>query len=122
MKKELKWNVYVHTWNKGIESHNIFEHNGFYDKLYKLKKKYLKRSSFDFETFMKEVKSWMMYYYWSKFEWEISIDEPFLSEIKKSCRIKIDVYEQIRNNWDAFSEYLYNNYSHIRDPKKVEDK
>ena len=62
---------------------------------------------------MEEVKKELMCYFWSKCEWEIVIKAWASGEAKE----KIDVYNQVLNNWDAFKEYLFNNYKLI---KKVE--
>jgi len=48
----------------------------------------------------------MMYYYWSKSEWEIIIG-PWCGG-NNTKEIKVDVYEQVLNNWDIFLEYVWN--------------
>ena len=48
------------------------------------------------------VKRWAMWHYWSKREWEVIItDWP-----KRNNEYKMDVYEQLQNNWEIFTDYL----------------
>ena len=84
-----------------------------------------------------------MYFFWCKSEYEIIITELFsyitdkeLDRINKERekRIqqydnfhgvivnldigkKIDIYQQIMDNWEAFKEYLFNNYKLIKKRK-----
>lgn len=143
-KENLVWNVYVSNWNgKSIELHNIFEHKSFWDSLCKLKKKWLKKDNFQFDEFMREVKNNLFYYYWGKCEWEVVItDWPpridgeeldrlnterekgkgkgytcFYEPVNPGVAKKVDVYEQVINNWHAFAEYLRNNYKLIKKSK-----
>ena len=140
-KENLVWNVYVSNFNgKKIELHNIFEHRGFWEEICKLKKQYLKKNNFQFEEFIEKVKNNLLYYYWAKFEWETiittwppHIDEEelnrliqereegkekgykcFYSSVRLDTGIKVDVYEQVMNNWHAFKEYMFNHYKLIK--------
>ena len=64
----LCWNVYVSCFNKGeIDTFNVFNHAGFYDDCVKAKRKFRD----DKEGFAEEVRRSLMYYFWSKCEWEI---------------------------------------------------
>lgn len=99
----IQWNVFYYNPNRNkIETFNIFEHGscGFRDGL-QIAAKQLKTH----EEFTAEVKSLLMYYYWGKCEWETLI-LPWVSD-GKGRPIKIDVYWQIINAWDAFSEYCW---------------
>ena len=71
--KELVWNVYVKNLNEHkIEVRNVLKQNTiFAQDLYKLKKKYLTKNNFDFDTFIEEVRKDLQYYYWSRSEYEI---------------------------------------------------
>lgn len=137
MSKELVWNVYRYNMNtKKIEPWNVFGHWKFLQDLYKLKVKYLKKDDFRFEEFVEEVKKDLMYYYWSKCEWEVVITEvaPHISEkelerimtekdlfykrqVNLNVEEKIDVYDQVMVNWESFKEYLFNNYKLIKKVK-----
>ena len=47
-----------------------------------------------------------MYYFWSKAEWEIILS-PWCGG-RDTKDIKIDVYDQVMNNWDIFVDYVFN--------------
>ena len=67
----LCWKVYVGNFNTGeIEKHNIFDHVSFYNDCVKAKKKFKD----DRDGFEDEVRRSLMYYFWSKCEWEIVLD------------------------------------------------
>ena len=111
MSKELVWNVYVHNINQDtIEVYNIFQHHGFCKCLYKAKVKYLKKTDFRFEDFMEEVKKELMYYFWSKCEWEVVIK----AWVGGKAERQTDVYCQVMINWELFKEYLRKNYKHLK--------
>ena len=99
----MKWNVYIHNYNKNkIESYNIFDHSGFTYEIKQAIKKYK-----DKDTFIEKLKSELMYYFWSKCEWEIIIS-PWVGR-KEPCDSKIDVYDQVMINWDIFADYVWEN-------------
>ena len=107
---DLKWYVYYHHWNGNeIKTFNIFNHCGFRDDVEKYLKKYK-----DKEEFAEKLKGSLMYYFWSKCEWEIVIT-PWVGN-RNTKDIKIDVYDQVMNNWDIFVDYVYN--SKVRRPRK----
>ena len=65
----LEWNVYISNFNgKRIEKYNVFDHLGFLDDLKKAARKYRDREREQFEDQMRRD---LMYYFWSKCEWEI---------------------------------------------------
>lgn len=98
----LVWNVIYHSVNADeIKTFNIFEHGGFRQDLQKLYKKYPDRMEF-----ARQLQRSLMYYFWSKCEWEILIS-PWCGS-KKNEEIKVDVYWQIMNNWDRFLDYVWN--------------
>lgn len=67
----LCWKVYVGNFNTGeIEKYNIFDHVSFYNDCVKAKKKFKD----DRDGFEDEVRRSLMYYFWSKCEWEIILD------------------------------------------------
>lgn len=120
--ENLVWNVYTHNFNtNNIEVHNIFNHSALLNKIKELTKKYKDNK----EEFEKELKSWIMYYYWSKCEWEVIITSfPAYIEKEELDRLdkevvkyrtsinlysgkKIDVYDQIELNWDIFFNYVW---------------
>lgn len=148
----LCWNVYCGDFNSGeFEVYNIFRHWAFYDACVKAKKKFKE----DRAGFEKEIKSNLMYYFWSKCEWEIILDhwpsgefydlrsKSTIGELTEKGIIqekqdhwrckpetevtirvfprnnrfkekKIDVYQQVENNWDIFIDYLWNNRKELK--------
>ena len=158
----LCWNVYVGDSNSGeIKPFNVFNHYGFYHDCLKAKKKYKE----DKAGFAEAVKHSLMYYYWSKCEWEIvlqhwpsgecysmrrealagkfceamasignSYDESDLWAVKPDSMVtihvfpmrnryndkKIDVCEQVMNNWDVFIDYLWNNRKELKEKEEDE--
>ena len=104
----LCWNVYYEQYcpNRGIGVANIFDHPGFYDDCKKFARKYKD----DREKFIDEVRRSLMYFYWSKCEWEIVITGwPPPREGSGFKEIKVDVYDQVKLNWDIFCDYIWNN-------------
>lgn len=146
----LCWNVYYGNFNKReIQTFNVFNHGAFYDSCVKAKKKFKE----DREGFAEEVRSSLMYYFWSKCEWEIVLThwpDGELYQLQQDTTLgtlrelfdygdtyewmrperevtikvypkdyvkqplKIDVYEQVMNNWDIFIEYLWNNRKELK--------
>lgn len=124
------WNVYVEDINsRKIKVHNIFDHYSFYNDV----KKDLEKSE-DKEEFANKLRSNLMYYYWSKYEWEIvltsfppRIDKKEFDRITNEAESfnkehghypysmyaypnvgeKIDVYEQVMLNFGILVDYLW---------------
>ena len=106
----LEWNVYIENFNKKeITTYNIFTHYSFYKDLIKIKEKYGKKKS----KFVEEVKKSLMYYFWSKCEWEIILSDWPPSEKFKDK--KISVFDQVNLNLDKFIEYTWKNKDKIVD-------
>lgn len=97
-----EWYVFYHSHiEKRIKKLNIFDHSTFAQKYLQILKRKLSR-----EEFAKEVESILFYHYNSKFEYEVIISS--LCESKnRDEEIKVDVYEQIKLNWDIFIDYIY---------------
>ena len=128
---KLHYYVYIENFNKKcIEKYNVLSDH--FVKLLKAKTNSIK----DREEFAKEVKSVLMYNFWSKCEWEviitdwpthITVDElnrlqkeldeytatyghpPYALSVDLRVAEKIDVYDQIMLNWDIFINYLWEN-------------
>ena len=100
-----EWYVYYNNFNqKCIEKYNIFQHGFFRKDVEKAVKAYRD----DFEGFCKELDSSLMYWFWAKCEWEIVLsDFPPSDSFKKE---KIDVYQQVKLNWNIFVQYVWNYY------------
>lgn len=124
------WHVYVeNTRTKRIEIYNIFEHASFkkdIEKAYAICKTK--------DEFVKQLEKSLMYYFWSKCEWEVIITEwpthirlrevdrlqnekneyyekwghlPHSLGVNLSVAEKIDVYDQVKLNWSAFVDYTW---------------
>lgn len=95
----LQWNVFNHDVNSDeIVQFNIFDHDGF-----RMDMRDAAKTIFDRDEFVRAVRSGLMYYFWSKCEYEIVVI-PFGSNPKNTHK-KIDVYDQVWGNQEAFIEY-----------------
>lgn len=128
---ELTWNTYIEDWNaNAIKVFNIFTSFCFINGVIEANNKYKN----DFE-FLKKVRSSLMYAFWSKAEYEVIItswpphiekeeferltkeDIKYRTWVNLSIGEKIDVYNQVMINWEAFKLYLLTNRKLI--PKKI---
>lgn len=119
----LVWYVYRHNINKNqIYKYNIFDHGRFREEVYEL----LNKHEMTYEDFSEKLRCTLIYYFWSKAEHEIVItsfppyidkrefdrlsSEEFkvLPNVRLRCGEKIDIYEQVRMNWDVFVGYVWN--------------
>lgn len=113
----LEWNVYVSDFNRGkIVTHNVFAHGRLMVDLKKAARKY-KNSERD--KFEEQMRRDLMYYYWSKCEWEIIIDHWPHSGSRKD--IKVDVWDQINLNWGIFCDYVWAHIAELRRKEKKDD-
>lgn len=97
----MEWNVYYHNSNaKKIIQWNIFKHGSFRKEVYDLLKSDLNK-----ENFIEQLRKSLMYYFWSKSEYQVLI----LPLVGQADDIKIDIYDQVIMNWDKFSEYVWSN-------------
>lgn len=150
----LEWNVYVEDINAGkIKSYNIFKHGSFYADLYRKIKDYKKavkqavkpaehtRALEDLKTCVRPI---LMYYFWSKCEWEVVISSwpvfitpeelnhinkeleehkskwgstPYKLNVSPDVSEKVDVYSQIMLNYNAFIEYIVGHLNEFKKPK-----
>lgn len=102
MKQQPVWNAVAWGCNsKRFRKLNIFEHRSFrkeFDK--EIKKIYTREQLEDM------LKSLLMYYFWSKCEWEIILKSwPPMKD--DTDEIKVDIYEQVMLNWDRFVDYVW---------------
>jgi len=101
----MKWNVYYHDSNaKKIIQWNIFKHGSFRKEVYELLKSDLNK-----DDFIDQLRKSLMYYFWSKSEYQVLI----LPWVGQADDIKIDIYNQVMMNWDKFSEYVWLNKEKI---------
>ena len=121
MKKKLCWNVFIRDFNsKKIVAFDIFTTGGFTEwvkKDFKQYKKDLKKENItkkEQDKLLKDLKerirTELMYFFWSKYEWEIGITEPFAENINDErgfAFLKTDAYSQVMLNYDVFFDYVY---------------
>ena len=98
MKKPIKlvWNAYNYrSVGQGLRVFNIFDHYSFMESVRKLLKKPMSKEEFS-EMLRREV----LYYYWSKAEWELvitdtqpHIDSKELNRLITDCYLKRTVAE-----------------------------
>lgn len=107
-KTGLKWFVFVEDINKKrIKVYNIFEHKDFMEDCDDAWENY-KNKHHNFAKFYEDIDSILMYYFWCKCEWEIIISNFPPSDSFKNK--KVDVYQQVKINWDKFIDYLFSWY------------
>lgn len=98
----MEWYVYYYDINHGnIVTYNIFDHGRFGEDFNKLISDY----NITKEEFANKLDIMLRYYFWSKGQWETFL-KPWFGDSK--VEKKIDVYDQIKLNWDNFLEYAYN--------------
>lgn len=96
----LEWNVFVEI-NNEIKTMNIFKlSTRFTEGFERALKSYKKHK--DFDLFVKDVNIALMCAYWAKSEYEVVINH----WIGRAEGRKVDIYEQVKINWDRFVEYL----------------
>lgn len=99
----LNWNVYYYNQNiDTIEPFNVFSHRGFYRAVLDIFNKYQHMDEFE-EAVDKEA----MYYFWCKAEYEVFVSDWF----KGDAKAKIDIYDQLKLNWNRFIDYLWSEYT-----------
>lgn len=105
----LEYNVYISEMfhGKTIETYNIFEHYSFLKRCRDAAK-----NIEDKDEFLEEVKSALMYYYWSKCEWELIMTPWPPHETDEGS--KINVYSQVMLNWNIFSEYIWSKKDELK--------
>lgn len=126
----MEWNVFYYDFNrKKIEVYNIFDHCAFRKYISQHLKKCLNK-----EEFAEKLKVELRYYFWIKCEWEVALTswpphikadelsrlnnerDKILKDQNKelyclgvnidNCK-RIDVYDQVMNNWAIFLDYVW---------------
>lgn len=121
--KKLCWNVFYENPNEGIETWNVFRHVSFCNEV-----ETMLAEETDKEKFEKRLHSSVMYYFWSKSEYEVIV-APWPcyinraeSQLIKNNELpryrqvinvegsdKFSIYDQIELNWDVFVDYCWRN-------------
>lgn len=125
----MEWYVYYEDVNKKkIEKFNIFNHAWFTDDCIKILEKYTGKRKLSEDEISKpnpdvlndiaeDIKHSLMYYYWTKCEWEVLLVSWTSPENKKTYK-KIDVYEQVMMNYPAFIEYVWYHQNELKTMKR----
>ena len=92
----IEWYVYYHDSN--AQKIIIFNHGSF-----KKEVDVLLKEKIDKDDFSEKLKREMMYYFWSRCEYEIILS-PWTG---RADNIKIDIYDQIMMNFDGFVDYCW---------------
>lgn len=101
----LQWYVLNYDFNKRkIEYYNIFNHSYFIKCIQDLLDNFT-----TMENFIVELDKKLMYCFWSKREFEISIGDAFETDINQY--VKFDVYSQIKPNITILAKYILDNNS-----------
>jgi folate-binding Fe-S cluster repair protein YgfZ len=131
MSKELNYFVYRHNFNQHkIEKYNVLSKyivNEIKDRT---------KNITDKDEFSEEIRKIMLYHFWSKSEHEIILSswptyikpeelsritrefhnyqkkfnkQPNVIDVSLTVREKVDIYSQLRLNWDIFINYLWEN-------------
>lgn len=137
MSKKLEWYVYRRNINADkIEKFNVFDHSGFRKDVEAIMTGHPVWTYGD-SSLSEQLRHTAMYYFWSKCEHEVVITSwpPYVEKTEvdrlnnefakyeelwgRSCardnvRLtvaeKIDIYDQLMLNWDAFVKYMTENY------------
>lgn len=108
MESKLEWNVFYYDINRNkITTYNIFKHSGFN----KYVEKALETSKIK-EEFAEILRRELMYYFWSKAEWELIIELTKDNHIFLipwcGCRnpeeVKVDVTNDTSFDWSNFAK------------------
>lgn len=114
MKKEPVWNVILYDYNTGEEGFrvfNVFNSYYFYDRLIRIKKE-LKKNPNNFEWFNEQLNSAAFGAFCGKFEYEM-----WIIPHNNSKSERVDVYGQLKLNWNLFAQYTWDNIKHINKSK-----
>ena len=126
----MKWNVILQTDGKtDLGIYNVFDDVGFRLAIEKLFEK-----KYDNKRFMEELDREAHFSFWAKIEWETVFTTwpPYINReeidriiteyhhkrkhgellpervyVNLDTKVKIDVYAQLRANWERFSEYVW---------------
>jgi len=110
---KLVWNVIHQSINRdSIEPWNVFNHGGFMEDITKAFKKYKDNK----EEFLAKVRSSLMYYYWSKCEWEVILTKqdgqmiitPWVGGHNEDISLDVTAAESF--DWFGFYDKMTENY------------
>jgi hypothetical protein len=100
---KLEWCVLIEDFNsRQIKNYNIFGQK-FIEEIHK---KVRTKKITNLKELREEIRSWAIYHYWCKSEFEIAVGGLFAKSLEDFE--KIDAYRQIEMNLDRITEYVNN--------------
>ena len=97
----MEWFVFCEDINhRRVGPYNIFKHTSFSADI----EKHLKACKTKAE-FIEKVERSLSYYFWAKCEYEINMMSLFCNSSDEVE--KVDVYTQVKLNWDRFIDYVW---------------
>ena len=67
----------------------------------------------DKESFTEEIRHSLMYYFWCKSEYEVTV-YPWPARSAEDFHIKVDIFEQVNMNWQAFIDYVWEHRKEVK--------
>ena len=107
-KVDLKWYAVMHDFNKNELTYTNVLGERFSEEILKRiksKKDYFR--IYDYESLKEQVRQYLMYYYWSKSEYEVLVTGLHSKMDEKDIH-KIDIWYQLEPNLDRICEYIIN--------------
>lgn len=111
----LIWRVIIHR-NDKLEFYNIFNHYYFKKRVAEILQQRIGRTQIS-----EAIEKITRYCFKSKCEYEVLVESWPPSKVFKSA-VKIDVYEQLKMNWDTFIDYIIKNKREIKQWYKKDQK
>ena len=104
----MEWYVFKYDNNyQTVKDYNIFNHGRFRQDLEEI----LKIS--DRNDFEKQLSDTLMYYFWCKSEYEVTV-YPWPARSAEDFHIKVDIFEQVNMNWQAFIDYVWEHRKEVK--------
>lgn len=104
----MEWNV-IRWDNNELVLYNVFNHRHFIEDAHTCFNKAKSK-----EEFSKLLDKEAMYYFWGKAEHEVMIS-PLFSDKRK----KVDVYWQLKANWENFVDCIWKKFMLERKANKI---
>ena len=99
----MEWYVMVEENNK-VRAYNVFNNIAFRRAV----KELFDIPELTFEEFSEEMRGLVMWQYWARAEYEITVGHWPCNDAGRMQ--KIDVFRQLEMNWTRFIEYVYSEY------------
>ena len=111
----LKYYVIGYDFNENkVYRANIFNNVYIYTRTVELIEKYLEDKNF--EEFHKDLTSTIKHEMWSRFQYEISVNEPFPKDLERSE--KIDFFYQFEKNSYMVARFIIDEVERLEEEEK----